>query len=141
MYITMPCLPLVITSACFFIPSVIGFLRRRTKDATAIALLSCTSLWFHSTHVFHAYVIDKAYAHILGLSYSIRCVWRCVRLHRVCDFAILALTAGTVACYILEGDTLKVLLHIGVHGCSITAFSLYMVTSTNETAHKNITNE
>lgn len=124
----MPCIPLVITSACFLIPSVIGILKKRKKDVIATSLLACTSIWFHSSGTLAAYIVDKTYAHIIGITYCAKSILYCARYRRVCDVAILALACGTVVCYVLEGDTLNVALHSMVHMTSIVAFSLHMVT-------------
>lgn len=124
----MPCIPLVITSACFIVPSVIAFIKRRRVDGVATCALACTSLWFHGSSAFIAYVIDKTYAHAFAVTYMGKAVLRCVSLHRVCDFAVVALGIGSIHCYLREGETLHVPLHSLVHLCSIAAFSLHMLT-------------
>jgi hypothetical protein len=124
----MPCIPLVLTSACFMIPSIIGFFRRHMVDAVVTAALSCTSLWYHGTNSYLAYVIDKTYAHVYAIMYSCNSIVRLVRLHRVCDGVIVVFTAISIACYMKEGNTLNTQLHAGLHTSSIIAFSLYMLT-------------
>lgn len=122
------CLPLIITSACFFVPSLIGLKKRHHSDAVATGILACTSLWFHSTRSLASFVIDKTYAHSFAIRYTVKAITRCIRKHRVCDFAVCSLTGCSIYCYYREGDSLDIPLHIVVHVSSIVAFSLYMIT-------------
>lgn len=129
----MPCIPLVITSALFIIPSVIGIFKKKKVDVVATSLLTCTSLWFHSSNSMISYVIDKTYAHMFGVLYYTKSLVRCHKYRRPCDFVIVGFGTGSILCYVKEGNVLNIMLHALVHISSVAAFSLYIVTNDDRT--------
>lgn len=124
----MPCIPLVITSSLFFIPSILGIFKRKPLDVVATTALGCTSLWFHGSNSKLSYIIDKTYAHMFGVFYYTKSLLRFTRYHRACDFAVVCFGTGSILSYMKEGKVLNVILHSIVHLSSIAAFSLYIVT-------------
>jgi len=128
----MPCIPLLISSACFIVPAVIGFRKiHRKKDAIATSALTVTSLWFHGTRSTLSYIVDRAYAHIFATYYVTRALINQIRHHRVSDTIALIFALATVGCYVgerrLEPKHVDVPVHIALHMCSIMALSTHML--------------
>lgn len=133
-------LPLLVTSTLFLIPTVIGFAKRHIKDATGMLVLTGLSIWNHGTNNPLALVIDRAYAHTFAIIYGIRSFKLCRRpKRRVADLAIFGIYSCGVVLYAFEINQLQVVLHFGLHVCTITAFSLYMITKDADNTNSNST--
>lgn len=67
-------LGLVVTSCAFLLPAVLA--KRRNKHAFSLAcrVLTCTSLWFHTTYNTWSFLVDKAYAHAFTAFFGARSV-------------------------------------------------------------------
>lgn len=122
-------LPLVVTSTLFLVPSALGFVKRHIKDACGMLVLTGLSVWNHGTNNPLALVIDRAYAHTFAIIYGIKALKLCMRpKRRKIDMTIFGIYCCGVILYACEINKLKVALHVGLHVCTISAFSLYMIT-------------
>lgn len=121
-------LPLFITSSLFVIPCVIGFRKKHVRDATVMAVLTVLSLWNHGTNSAISLIIDRAYAHVFATCYGVRALLMCLWRRRAVDFVVFGIYGCGVAMYAFEMKELVVPLHAGLHACTVSAFSLHMLT-------------
>jgi hypothetical protein len=99
------------------------------KDAVAMTVLTALSLWNHGTGSILALTIDRAYAHTFALLYGIRALRLCLRpRRRLVDIVVLTIYGFTVVFYAFELKEINIVLHMGIHGCTVAAFSLHMLT-------------
>lgn len=128
----MPCIPLLISSACFIVPAVIGFRKiHRKKDAIATSVLTATSLWFHGTRSTLSYIVDRTYAHVFAVYYVSRALVNQIRYKRLNDTIALTFALATVGCYAKESKLapkqVDIPTHMALHLCSIIALSTHML--------------
>lgn len=127
----MPCIPLIISSACFVIPAVIGLRKKKVLAAAASSLLATTSLWFHGTYGRLAYMIDRAYAHVFAMYYIAKATRNILVYRRAIDTFAFGCIVGTLTCYGAECRHhdlfIHVPFHVGVHMFSIGALVSHML--------------
>jgi hypothetical protein len=130
--VNMICYPLVISGACFVVPAVIAFVRKRKmKDGMAMSVLGCTSVWFHSTYNTLAYTIDKMYAHVFAAYYVTKAMCVMAIKKRRYDVIACVFSVSTIVFNHIEGKFPNMtpqhtLTHMGIHMCALTALLMYV---------------
>lgn len=125
---------LVITSVGFVVPAVVGFVRGRKKDGASMAVLTALSVWNHGTHGHLALIVDRAYAHVFAVVYGLRAVRNVIRpMRRAVDSCIMAMYTCIMCLYAREIHSIRLLEHLGIHICTITAFTTHMLTCDQST--------
>jgi energy-converting hydrogenase Eha subunit G len=129
----MPFIGLVITSAAYTIPVFFAFRRRVYHVAKTCGLLTVTSMLFHCTQNDIYRKVDEVVAHTAGICYSVISVKNVIVKRRCVDVAIAAaaLTSGWMFFYKSKPckfEHISQYWHMGVHGLSNLAWTLYVVT-------------
>lgn len=127
----MPFWGLLVTSAGFFIPSIIARRKRKKVDAIASALLGTSSILFHATLHPAIKIADMTIAHSVGGISLIRSVHNFLRLRRIKDaVGIVATPACAMIFYgVSKGRNSAIALagHVGMHVTAISFWVFYLI--------------
>jgi hypothetical protein len=92
----MPFWGLILTSTTFIIPTVVAYIKKRSRMTTTCSVLTVTSILYHGTHNLIFKWIDLCYAHSVACLYSIISIKKCILYHRFYDFIILSGVGGSI---------------------------------------------
>jgi hypothetical protein len=96
----MPFWGLVLSSAAFWVPSVVGKRRRKRGFAAACRALTCTSLMFHSQICLPlSFYIDRAYVHAFAAWYGCKSAARALTTRSRAHLAWCASVAAPLGIY------------------------------------------
>ena len=99
----MPCIGLIISSACFIIPGILAWRKKHHVETVASGLITATSIGYHGTlHPFFK-AVDMTVAHVAGIGALVKSVHRLIRKqtkrHRWTSMAVVGGTTGSIAVY------------------------------------------
>lgn len=127
----MPFWGLVVTSALFFIPTRIAFMKGRRKEGFASSAIMITSLLYHSTTHCAAEFLDKVVVHTISYHYGIRTLTTWMRTPTLPLTRALGLQGLTAVIYYRKSRTTRgkesSWWHMVVHGCGLASSILLVL--------------